>query len=103
MHAEPRPGPSPRLTSRPPSRSSDKFCATDRPGGSFVAECVADCHDDRSRPAPFLPSRWVRVEYDGESLVVGGRRKTVRNDAHAVNTLRKLDTDDAYFRQFDGR
>lgn len=71
--------------------------------GSFVAECVAEYHDARRRPAPVLPNRRIRVEYDGEALVIGGRRKPVKNDAHAVNTLRKLDTDDAYFRQFHGQ
>lgn len=53
----------------------------------------------RLLPALCLPIRGTEVGYDGEALLIAGRRKPVKNDRHAVNALRKLDTDDAYYRQ----
>lgn len=47
-----------------------------------------------------LPIRRVELAWDGDSLLVLGKRKAVKHDFHAANFLEKLDTDDDYFAQF---
>lgn len=44
-----------------------------------------------------LPRRGIEVSYDGQCLRIGDRKKHVKDDRHAVNSLRKLDADDSYY------
>lgn len=69
----------------------------------YLAEEIAEQYQE-DRAVLRLPTRGTVLDYDGRYLYVGGDgvRKAVRNAQHAVNTLRKLDTDDAYYRQVTG-
>jgi hypothetical protein len=68
--------------------------------GVNLADYLADELSEEyalQRPALTLPNRGVEVELEGMTMVIEGRRKEIKNDQHAVNTLRKLDTDGAYW------
>lgn len=69
-------------------------------GGLFrhvIEERAAE--NENNIPDVTLPKRGVSVWLVGhDEICVGDTyRKIIRNDAHAVNTLRKLDTDDVYW------
>lgn len=68
--------------------------------GGLDEVCVIEEVQSRPRTPLRLPHRPYKVEYNGVSLIVGGVAKTITSDAHAVNTLRKLDTDDTYLAHF---
>jgi hypothetical protein len=70
----------------------------------FSAECALENieyrQEELDRRTPLLPVRRVEVHYDGAALWIGQRKKRVNGDAHAVNALRKLDTNEGYWRAF---
>jgi hypothetical protein len=73
-------------------------------GSRFYDEMAAEIQEDHEhdRRVPRLPRRKVELDYDGRNLriLLPGLEevaKPVHSDTHAVNTLRKLDTDDAYY------
>lgn len=76
----------------------------EEPGVNLFDQIAGEIEADYrgKRQTLLLPLRNLPVEYDGVHLEIAGRRKAVRGDSHAVNALRKIDTDDSYFQSLEG-
>lgn len=78
-------------------------CMDDDVLDAVATELATEWYDDR--PTLRLPVRGVAIESDGKSIWLAGtaHAKPIKSDSHAVNTLRKLDTNDFYFAEWGGK
>ncbi len=75
-------------------------------GGGWWYKCAVAEHEEVEAEEYHLPATGVLVNYDGECIILyapnpswsGNIVKSINGDSHAVNFLRKVDTDPEYLK-----
>ena len=79
-------------------------------GGGWRYKCAVAAQDEVDAEEYHLPVTGLSVSYNGEDIVVSAPNsswtsnivKKIKDDRHAVNFLRKLDTDADYLNRTKG-